>query len=191
MHKIVRPADADKFANLTQHPISLGTAELAHGQCCHSVVTESTRLHDKKHKINKKTPDYKRKFIHSENAQKMRCNASHRHCATHCKPETKKTGDGSNACACLYRHERSFVVKCEGGNLAWNQYITKPKTKYVGEHGILYPHCLKKWGDASPVSPTWLRPCVACRSLKLVTDDQVTLQRFNSKMLYCLARFKI
>jgi len=54
MHKIVRPADADKFANLTQHPISLGTAELAHGQRCHSVVTESTRLHDKKHKINKK-----------------------------------------------------------------------------------------------------------------------------------------
>jgi len=26
-----------------------------------------------------------------------------RHCETHCKPETKKTGDNSNACICLYR----------------------------------------------------------------------------------------
>jgi len=43
-----------------------------------------------------------------------------------CKPETKKTGDSSNACVCLYR------------------------------------------------------------SLKLLTDDQVTWQRFNSKHLYCL-----
>jgi len=37
------------------------------------------------------------------NAHKMGCNANHRHCATHCKPETKKTGDRSNGCVCLYR----------------------------------------------------------------------------------------
>jgi len=29
----------------------------------------------------------------------------------------------------------------------------KRKEKMWG-HGILYPHCLKKWGWASPVSPT-------------------------------------
>jgi len=33
--------------------------------------------------------------------QTLQC--KQRHCATHCKLETKKTGDGSNACACLYR----------------------------------------------------------------------------------------
>ena len=49
-----------------------------------------------------KTLDYKSKLTHSENAQKMRCNANHRDidCATHCKPETKKTEDSSNACVC-------------------------------------------------------------------------------------------
>jgi len=26
-----------------------------------------------------------------------------RHCTTHCKPETKKMGDSSNSCVCLYR----------------------------------------------------------------------------------------
>jgi len=29
IHKIVRPADADKIANLAQHPKSLGTAALS------------------------------------------------------------------------------------------------------------------------------------------------------------------
>ena len=33
----------------------------------------------------------------------MGCNANYTHCATHCKPETKKTVDSSNACVCLYR----------------------------------------------------------------------------------------
>jgi len=37
----------------------------------------------------KKTPDYKSKLTHSGNAQKMRFNVNYRHCATHCKPETK------------------------------------------------------------------------------------------------------
>jgi len=68
-----------------------------------------------------KTLHYKSKLTHSENAQKMHCNANHRHCATHWKQETKKTGDSSNACVCLYR------------------------------------------------------------SLKLLTDNKVTSQRFNSK----------
>ena len=89
------------------------------------LLRKSTRFHDKKNtRFTKKTLDYKSKLKHSENGQKMCCNANHRHCATHCKPETKKTGDSSNACVCLYR------------------------------------------------------------SLKLLTDDQVTSQRFNSKHLY-------
>jgi len=67
--------------------------------------------------------DYKSKLTHSENAQKMCCETNHRDCATHCKPETKKMGDSSNVCVCLYR------------------------------------------------------------SLKLLTDHQVTSQRFNSKHL--------
>jgi len=37
-----------------------------------------------------------------------------------------------------YKHERNFVVKCEGDSLGRNQYITKPKEKNVGGHGILY-----------------------------------------------------
>ena len=40
----------------------------------------------------KKILDYKSKVTHSENARKTRCNTSQRHCATRCKPETKKTG---------------------------------------------------------------------------------------------------
>jgi len=35
---------------------------------------------------------------------------------------------------------------------------TKPKTKKVGGHGILYHPTLKSEGDTSPVSPTKLRP---------------------------------
>jgi len=31
-----------------------------------------------------------------ENPQKIRCNTYHRHCATHYKLATKKTGDSSN-----------------------------------------------------------------------------------------------
>jgi len=27
----------------------------------------------------------------------------------------------------------------------------KPKEKNVGRHGILYPHCLKKWGGHVPL----------------------------------------
>ena len=34
---------------------------------------------------------------------KMRCNAKHRCRATHCKPETNKTGDSSNASVCTDR----------------------------------------------------------------------------------------
>ena len=33
----------------------------------------------------------------------MGYNANYTHCATHCKPETKKTGDSSNACVCCHR----------------------------------------------------------------------------------------
>jgi len=54
-------------------------------------------------RFTRKTLDYKSKLTHSGDAQKMSCNANHRHWATHCKPETTKTGDSSNACVCLYR----------------------------------------------------------------------------------------
>jgi len=57
----------------------------------------------------KKTLDCKSKITHRENGQKMRCNANHRHCVTHCKPETKKMGDSNNACVCLYRSLKHFT----------------------------------------------------------------------------------
>ena len=63
--------------------------------------------------FTKKTRDYKSKLTHSENGQKMRCNANHRHCATHCKPEVKKTGDSSNACVCLYRSRKLLTEDLE------------------------------------------------------------------------------
>ena len=53
-----------------------------------------------------------------------------------------------------YQHERNFVVKCEGDNLVWNQYITKPKEKNVGDMDMISP--LSKnmgGGEASPMSP--------------------------------------
>jgi len=41
---------------------------------------------------------------YNENGQKMSCNANKNiACTIHCKQETKKTGDNSNACVCLYR----------------------------------------------------------------------------------------
>jgi len=68
------------------------------------LLRKSTRFHDEKTLDSpKKTLDYKSKLAHSENARNMRCNANHRHCATHCKPETKNTEDSSNSCVCLYR----------------------------------------------------------------------------------------
>jgi len=33
----------------------------------------------------------------------MRLQCKQRHCAAHCKPETKKTGNSLNPCVCLYR----------------------------------------------------------------------------------------
>jgi len=57
----------------------------------------------KNSRFTQKTPDNKSKLAHSENTLKLRCNAKHRHCATHCKPETKKIGGSSNACVCLCR----------------------------------------------------------------------------------------
>jgi len=75
-------------------------------------------------RFTRKTLDYKSRPTHSENAQKMHCNANHRYCATHCKPpQKKKTGDSSNPFVCL------------------------------------------------------------CRSQKLLTDDQVTSLRLNSKQM--------
>jgi len=45
----------------------------------------------------------KSKLTHNENYQKMRCNANIDIAPLiACKPETKKTGDCSNACVCLY-----------------------------------------------------------------------------------------
>jgi len=48
-----------------------------------------------------------------------------------------------------HAHECNFVVTCEGA--AWCETnILRNLEKNVGGHSILYPHCLKKWGDASP-----------------------------------------
>jgi len=52
-----------------------------------------------------KTLVHRSKLTRSENAQKMRCYANNRHCATHWKPfsnEKKKTGDISNVCVCVF-----------------------------------------------------------------------------------------
>jgi len=57
----------------------------------------------------KKTLDYKSKLTHSENAQKMRWNARHRHCATHCKPEIKKTGDEQKPLCLMYRSLKFLI----------------------------------------------------------------------------------
>jgi len=58
------------------------------------LLRKNTSFHYKKNtRFTKKTLDHKIKITHSEYAQKMRCSANHRHCATHCKPEIKKTGD--------------------------------------------------------------------------------------------------
>jgi len=69
------------------------------------ILWKSTRFHDKKKTLNtqKKTPDYKITLTHSENAQKLHCNANPRQCATHCKPDKENGSYSSNACVCLYR----------------------------------------------------------------------------------------
>ena len=54
-------------------------------------------------------------------------------------------------------HERNFVAKC-GGTVWCETNILRNLKRKCGGHGISNPHCLKKWVDASPVSPTYLRP---------------------------------
>jgi len=49
-----------------------------------------------------------------------------------------------------YYHKRNFVVKCEGNSLVWNQYITKPKKKNVGDMAYYIPTVWKSGGGASP-----------------------------------------
>ena len=69
------------------------------------LLRKSTRFHDKKNTTvgsQKEHRDYKSKFTHSENAQKMCCNTNQRHCAIHWKPETKKTGMTATL-VCLHR----------------------------------------------------------------------------------------
>ena len=51
-------------------------------------------------------------------------------------------------------HKCNFVVKCEGDKLVWNQYITKPKEKNMGDTAYYIPTVWKSGGDASPVSST-------------------------------------
>jgi len=52
-----------------------------------------------------------RQLTHSENTQKMHCNANHKHCATHSKPETKKMGyTSSNVCVCLYNRSLKLIT---------------------------------------------------------------------------------
>jgi len=69
--------------------------------CCYGKVQVSwqkTLDSQKKHEITKSN-------LHTVKMPRkcVAVSTIHRPCATHCKPETKQTGDCSNACACLYR----------------------------------------------------------------------------------------
>jgi len=49
-------------------------------------------------------------------------------------------------------NSQSFVVKCGGTGWCETNILRSLKRK-CGGHDILYPHCLKIWGDVSPVPP--------------------------------------
>jgi len=68
-----------------------------------------------------------------------------------------------------HSHGCNFVVKCEGNSLVWNQYIMKPKEKIVGEHDILYPQCLQKWGPRPSCPPP---NCACSQLLQCSPNDQ-------------------
>jgi len=72
------------------------------------LLRKSTRFNDKNIRFTKKILDYKIKLTHSENTEKTHCNANHRRCTTHCKPETKKTGDSSNSLVAVLFRIRIF-----------------------------------------------------------------------------------
>jgi len=60
-------------------------------------------------------------------------------------------------------HKRNFVVKCEGGRLVWNQYITKPKEKNVWDMAYNIPLSEKVGGTRPPCPPpNCAHACVAC-----------------------------
>jgi len=53
----------------------------------------------------------------------------------------------------LKGHKRNFVVKCEGAAWRETNILRNLKRKMWGTWYIIFPHCLKKWGYASPVPP--------------------------------------
>jgi len=56
-----------------------------------------------------------------------------------------------------FRHKRNFVVKCEGA--AWRETnILRNRQRSILGNGILYPHCLKKWGGRVPLVPHLIAP---------------------------------
>jgi len=54
-------------------------------------------------------------------------------------------------------HGRNFVVKCGGTGWCKTNILWNVKRK-CGGHGILYPHCLKKWGGGVPGFPHLIAP---------------------------------
>jgi len=50
-------------------------------------------------------------------------------------------------------HGRNFLVKC-GGQVGVKPIYYETQKENAGEHGILYPHCLKSGGTHTP----WTRP---------------------------------
>jgi len=72
----------------------------------------------------------------------------------------------------------SFVIKCEGDSLVWNQYITKPKEKNVGAWYILFPLSEKVGGRVPHLIATMVRTlrsnhsCAELQSTELVLHSR-------------------
>ena len=72
---------------------SLRIGKLVLPLCCYGKVLDF---------MIKKTLDYKSKLTHTGNAQKLCCNANHRYCSTHGKPETMKENRRQAQRLCLF-----------------------------------------------------------------------------------------
>ena len=68
-------------------------------------------------------------------------------------------------------HGCNFVVKCWGGSLVWNQYITKPKEKNVGGHAYYIPTVWKSGGTRPPCPPPY---CAHAGSYEIVVRISTT-----------------
>jgi len=120
-------------------------------------LQKSTRFHDKKKTLQKKTLDYKIKLTHSENAQKMRCNANHRHVQLTINQRERKREKAATF-VCLYRllklltdgqvtSQRSqiktyYIVLC---NLKFNEVEHLANYNCTKSKGLNYCYNYTKW----------------------------------------------